>query len=75
MLFYQVGEFFQGVAVNRSRKSISALMDIRPDFANILVGNEEKRVDPDNVNIGDRIIVRPGEKIPLDGKILEGNLW
>ncbi|MDS1030498.1 heavy metal translocating P-type ATPase [Bacillota bacterium LX-D] len=72
MLFYQVGEFFQGMAVNRSRKSISALMDIRPDFATLLVGNEEKRVDPDDVEIGDRIIVKPGEKIPLDGKILEG---
>jgi heavy metal-(Cd/Co/Hg/Pb/Zn)-translocating P-type ATPase len=72
MLFYQVGEFFQSMAVNRSRKSISALMDIRPDFANLLIGNGEKKVDPDDVNIGDRIIVRPGEKIPLDGKILEG---
>lgn len=72
MLFYQVGEFFQDIAVNRSRRSISALMDIRPDFANLLVGNEEKRVSPDDVNIGDRIIVKPGEKIPLDGRILEG---
>lgn len=72
MLFYQVGELFQNIAVNRSRKSISALMDIRPDFANLIVGNEEKKVDPDDVKIGDRIIVKPGEKIPLDGKILEG---
>ncbi|MEZ0536638.1 heavy metal translocating P-type ATPase [Caldicellulosiruptoraceae bacterium PP1] len=72
MLFYQVGEFFQDIAVNRSRKSISALMDIRPDYANLLVGNDEKRVDPDDVKIGNRIIVKPGEKIPLDGKVLEG---
>jgi len=72
MLFYQIGELFQDVAVNRSRKSISALMDIRPDFAILIVGNEEKKVDPDDVKIGDRIIVRPGEKIPLDGRILEG---
>lgn len=72
MLFYQVGEFFQGIAVNRSRRSIAALMDIRPDFANLLVGDEEKKVTPEEVNIGDKIIVKPGEKVPLDGKILEG---
>jgi Cd2+/Zn2+-exporting ATPase len=72
MLFYQIGELFQGIAVNRSRKSISALMDIRPDFANLIVGNEERKVDPDEVMIGDRIIVKPGEKIPLDGRILKG---
>lgn len=72
MLFYQIGEFFQGAAVNRSRKSISALMDIRPDFANVLFKNEEHRVDPDDVKIGDIIIVKPGEKIPLDGKVLDG---
>lgn len=72
MLFYQVGEFFQEIAVNRSRKSIAALMDIRPDFANLKVGNDVKRVSPDEVSIGDIIIVKPGEKVPLDGKVIEG---
>lgn len=72
MLFYQIGEFFQDKAVNRSRKSISSLMDIRPDYATLLNGNEETRVDPDDVRIGDRIIVKPGERIPLDGRIIEG---
>ncbi|WP_019639681.1 heavy metal translocating P-type ATPase [Paenibacillus fonticola] len=73
MLFYQVGELFQSIAVNRSRKSIGALMDIRPDFANLKTGDEIKRVSPEEVRIGDLIIVRPGEKIPLDGKVIEGN--
>ncbi|PKM56001.1 MAG: cadmium-translocating P-type ATPase [Firmicutes bacterium HGW-Firmicutes-5] len=73
MLFYQIGELFQNIAVNRSRKSIAALMDIRPDFANLKVGNEIKKVDPDDVGIGDIILVKPGEKIPLDGKVIEGN--
>ncbi len=72
MLFYQVGEAFQRLAVNRSRKSISALMDIRPDFANLKVGNEVRKVSPEEVGIGDFIIVKPGEKIPLDGLIIEG---
>lgn len=72
MLFYQVGEFFQELAVNRSRKSITALMDIRPDFANLKVGNEEKRVSPNEVAIGNIIIIKPGEKVPLDGKVIEG---
>jgi len=72
MLFYQIGEFFQDLAVNRSRKSISDLMNIRPDYATLLIGSEEKRIDPDKVKTGDRIIVKPGEKIPLDGRILEG---
>lgn len=72
MLFYQVGEFFQELAVNRSRKSIAALMDIRPDFANLKVGSEEKKVSPEEVSIGDIILVKPGEKVPLDGKIIEG---
>ncbi|MHB1391870.1 MAG: heavy metal translocating P-type ATPase [Clostridia bacterium] len=72
MLFYQVGEFFQDIAVNRSRKSIAALMDIRPDFANLKVGEETKRVSPVEVIIGDLILVKPGEKVPLDGKITEG---
>lgn len=72
MLFYQLGEFFQDLAVNRSRKSISALMDIRPDFANLKVGADTKKVSPEEVNIGDLIIVKPGEKVPLDGKVAEG---
>jgi len=72
MLFYQVGEAFQRLAVNRSRKSISALMDIRPDFANLKVGNELLKVTPEEVGIGDLILVKPGEKIPLDGRIVEG---
>ncbi|WP_044478631.1 heavy metal translocating P-type ATPase [Paenibacillus antibioticophila] len=73
MLFYQIGELFQSIAVNRSRKSISALMDIRPGFANLKINDEIKRVNPDEVQIGDLIIVRPGEKVPLDGKVIEGN--
>ncbi|WHH58157.1 heavy metal translocating P-type ATPase [Petroclostridium sp. X23] len=73
MLFYQIGEFFQDVAVNRSRKSIKALMDIRPDFANLRDGNDIKKVSPDEVKIGDLIVVKPGEKVPLDGKVIEGN--
>ncbi len=73
MLFFQVGEFFQELAVNRSRKSISALMDIRPDFANLKVGDDLKRVSPEDVNIGDIIVVKPGEKVPLDGKVIEGS--
>ncbi|HDX9578268.1 TPA: cadmium-translocating P-type ATPase [Bacillus pseudomycoides] len=72
MLFYQVGELFQSIAVNRSRKSISSLMDIRPDYANLKVENETKQVSPEDVQIGDFIIVKPGEKVPLDGKVIEG---
>jgi Cd2+/Zn2+-exporting ATPase len=72
MLFYQIGEFFQDLAVNRSRRSISALMDIRPDYANLKIGNEVQKVSPEEVGIGDRILVRPGEKVPLDGKVVEG---
>lgn len=73
MLFYQVGEWLQGIAVNRSRKSIGALMDIRPDYANVKVGNEIKTLSPEEVQIGDIIVVKPGEKIPLDGDVIEGN--
>ncbi|MDT8716019.1 cadmium-translocating P-type ATPase [Clostridium sp. 19966] len=73
MLFYQVGELFQDLAVNRSRKSITALMDIRPDFANLKINNDIKRVEPEDVRIGDVIVVKPGEKVPLDGKIIEGS--
>ncbi|MDR1651298.1 MAG: cadmium-translocating P-type ATPase [Synergistaceae bacterium] len=72
MLFYQIGELFQHLAVNRSRRSISSLMDIRPDFANLKTGGEVHRVSPEEVGIGDHIVVRPGEKIPLDGVVLEG---
>ncbi|PGT75283.1 cadmium-translocating P-type ATPase [Bacillus cereus] len=72
MLFYQVGELFQSIAVNRSRKSITSLMNIRPDYANVKVGNETKQVSPEDVQIGDYIIVKPGEKVPLDGKVVEG---
>ena len=73
MLFYQIGEFFQSYAVGKSRQSISELMDIRPDYANIEVNGKIKRVDPDEVEVGSIIIVQPGEKIPIDGKIIEGN--
>lgn len=72
MLFYQIGELFQGIAVGKSRKSISALMDIRPDSANVLRDGNEVNVSPDEVKVGEIIIVRPGEKIPLDGVIIEG---
>ena len=73
MLFYQIGELFQSLAVGKSRKNISALMDIRPDYANILVDGEIEKVDPDDVEVGTEIIVNPGEKIPIDGGIIEGN--
>ena len=66
MLFYQVGELFQSYAVDKSRKSISNLMDIRPDYANLLKDEKEEKVDPDEIKIGDIIIVKPGEKVPLD---------
>ncbi|KXG74847.1 Cadmium, zinc and cobalt-transporting ATPase [Fervidicola ferrireducens] len=72
MLFFQVGMFLQNIAVNRSRKSIAALLDIRPDFANLKVGDEIKKVSPKDVKVGDIIVVKPGEKIPLDGKIIDG---
>lgn len=72
MLFYQLGEMFQSYAVNKSRKSIADLMDFRPDYANIKKGDTTEKVDPYDVNIGDIIIVKPGEKIPLDGVIIEG---
>ncbi len=72
MLFYQIGELFQDLAVNHSRRSISALMDIRPDYANIKIGNDFKRIPPEEVKIGEIIIIRPGEKVPLDGLVIEG---
>jgi Cd2+/Zn2+-exporting ATPase len=73
MLFYLVGEMFQDMAVDHSRKSISSLMDIRPDYANLKVGDELKKVSPEEVSIGDLIVIKPGEKVPLDGKVIEGN--
>lgn len=72
MLFYELGEIFQDIAVNRSRNSIKSLMDIRPDYANLLVDGDYKKVDPESVSIGDTIIVKPGEKVPLDGMVIEG---
>ena len=72
MLFYQVGEWFQSYAVNRSRTSIAALMDIRPDYANIEVDGQLRQVDPEEVSVGDAIVIKAGERIPLDGVVLEG---
>ena len=73
MLFYKIGEYLQELAVGKSRKSISDLMQIRPDVANLKVGNSLKVVDPEEVEIGDYIVVKPGEKVPLDGLVVEGN--
>lgn len=73
MLFYQVGELFQSYAVGKSRKNISALMDIRPDYANIEKDGKLEQVDPDDVKIGTVIVVQPGEKVPIDGKVVEGS--
>ncbi|GAA3655607.1 heavy metal translocating P-type ATPase [Asaccharospora irregularis] len=73
MLFYQIGEFLQGVAVGKSRKSISELMDIRPDYANLKTGSEISVVSPKEVSIGEVIVIKPGEKVPLDGIVVEGN--
>ncbi len=72
MLFYLLGELFQDMAVGRSRKSISSLMNIRPDYANLKAGDELKKVSPEDVNVGDIIVIKPGEKVPLDGKVIEG---
>ncbi len=72
MLFYQVGELFQSYAVDKSRKSVAALMNIRPDYANVYHGEEIEKIDPDEVNIGEIILIKPGEKIPLDGTVVEG---
>ena len=73
MLFYQIGELFQSYAVGKSRKNISALMDIRPDYANIEADGQLKQVDPDEVTVGSIIVVQPGEKVPLDGVVVEGS--
>ena len=72
MLFYQIGEWFQGYAVGKSRKNISQLMDIRPDYANIEKDGQLIKVDPDEIKVGDTIVVQPGEKVPLDGIVIEG---
>ena len=72
MLFYQVGELFQSYAVDKSRKSIASLMDIRPDYANVLRDGKEEKVNPNEVKIGDTIIIKPGEKVPLDGIVIDG---
>ncbi len=73
MLFYQVGEWFQSYAVSRSRKSIKDLMNIRPDYANVIRDEEEMKVSPEEVNIDEVIVIKPGEKVPLDGVVVEGN--
>jgi len=73
MVFYKLGVFLQGLAVGKSRKSISALMEIRPDIANLKIGNDIEVVDPEEVEIGDIIVVKPGERIPLDGIVIEGS--
>ena len=73
MLFYQIGELFQSYAVGKSRRNISALMDIRPDYANIEKDGQLERVDPDKVEIGSVIVVQPGEKVPIDGTVIEGS--
>jgi Cd2+/Zn2+-exporting ATPase len=73
MLFYQVGELFQAVAVGKSRQSIAALMDIRPDYANVERDGTVEEVDPDEVAVGETIVVKPGERVPIDGAVLEGN--
>ena len=72
MLFYQIGEWFQSYAVGKSRKNINELMDIRPDYANIEGEDGLEQVDPDDVEIGTIIVVQPGEKIPIDGRVIEG---
>ena len=72
MLFYQIGELFQGYAVGKSRRNITALMDIRPDYANVERGGKLEQVDPDDVPVGTVIVVQPGEKVPIDGRVVEG---
>ena len=73
MLFYQVGELFQSLAVERSRKSIGTLMELRPDSARVFRNGDWEEVDPDEVEIGEKVLVRPGERVPLDGVVLEGD--
>ena len=73
MLFYQVGEWFQSYAVDRSRRNITDLMDIRPDYANLEIGGKLQKADPDDIAVGSVIVVQPGEKVPIDGIVLEGS--
>ena len=73
MIFYQIGELFQSIAVGKSRKSISALMDIRPDYAVVVRDGKEETVSPEEVELGETIVIKPGEKIPLDGEIIDGS--
>lgn len=73
MIFYEIGELFQSYAVNRSRKSISSLMDIRADYANLIIDGKEKKVDPSEIKIDDIIVIKPGERVSLDGVVIEGN--
>ena len=73
MLFYVVGELFQDIAVNRSRKSIKALLEIKPEFANLIIDGDSTKVSPESIKVGDTIIVKPGEKIPLDGEVIDGD--
>lgn len=73
MLFYQIGEFFQNYAINKSKKSIAELMDIRPEYANIIRNDKQEKISPSDVKIGEIIIIKPGEKVPLDGIVVEGN--
>ena len=73
MLFYQIGELFQSYAVGKSRRNITELMDIRPDYANIENDGKLEKIDPDEVEVGSVIVVQPGEKVPIDGVIVEGN--
>ena len=72
MLFYQIGELFQSYAVGKSRKNISELMDIRPDYANVEINGKLEQVDPEEVSVGSIIVVQPGEKVPIDGIVIEG---
>ena len=72
MLFYQIGELFQDYAVDKSKKSISSLMDIRPDYANVLRDGKEEKINPAQVKIGEEIVVKPGEKVPIDGIVVDG---
>ena len=73
MVFYNVGEFFQDLAVHRSRRSIKSLLEIRPDHANLLINGEVKKITPEEVIVGNKILIKPGEKVPLDGEVVEGN--
>jgi len=73
MVFYNVGEFFQDLAVHRSRRSIKSLLEIRPDHANLLDNDRVKEIAPEEVTVGDKILIKPGEKVPLDGEVIEGN--